>query len=37
MIQESKSESVVKYDSFDDALKTKNDRAKSYFKKAKFP
>ena len=37
MIQELKSESVVKYDSLDDALKTKNDRARSYLKTAKLP
>jgi spermidine/putrescine-binding protein len=30
MIQELKRESVVKYDSLDDALKSKNDSARSY-------
>lgn len=37
MIQELKGESVVKYDSLDDALKAKNDRARSYLKTAKLP
>ena len=37
MIQELKGKSVVKYDSLDDALKAKNDRAKSYLKTAKLP
>jgi hypothetical protein len=37
MIQELKSESVVKYDSLDDVLKAKNDSARSYLKIAKLP
>ena len=37
MIQELKGESVVKYDSLDDALKAKNDSARSYLKTAKLP
>jgi hypothetical protein len=37
MIQKLKSESVVKYDSLDDALKFKNDSARSYLKTAKLP
>ena len=37
LIQELKSESVVKYDSLNDALKAKNDSARSYLKTAKFP
>ena len=37
MIQELKNELVVKYDSLDDALKIKNDSARSYLKTAKLP
>jgi spermidine/putrescine-binding protein len=37
MIQELKSESVVKYDSLDNALKSKNESARRYLKTAKLP
>ena len=37
MIQDLKGESVVKYDFLDDALKAKNDSARSYLKTAKLP
>ena len=37
MIQELKSESVVKIDSLDNALKSKNESARRYLKTAKLP
>lgn len=37
MIQQIREEAVAKYDSLDDALKAKNDRARDYLRTAKLP